>query len=70
LVPLTDKRAQIFFLSTIHNLRPNLSAALQNSRNDRLTFWPTPPLNLAGLHIGVHVSRRPADERFIDFNIA
>src|SRR5665213_1218150 len=60
---LADERLKVFLLSLVYNLRPNLPAAFQHGGNDCLALrTAAPPLEPAGLHVAVHVSRLGSDE--------
>jgi hypothetical protein len=65
---IADQGLKLGLAATVDNLCPNLSAALQNSRNDCLTFGSTPSLNLPRLFRRVHVPCFAADKGFVNFD--
>src|SRR5665213_1339999 len=64
---LTHQCLKIFLLALIHNPRANLAAALQDGRDDSLTFSTSTALDLSGLHIAVHIAGLTADESLVYF---
>ena len=66
---LADQIVKFWLATRCYYLRANLSAALQNRRNNRLAL-STSTSDLACPFVGVHVAGLAADESFINFDFA